>query len=186
MPDAEAQMQPLCLLTRAYLFAAERHAKQKSKAAAAQPYINHLVEVADLVAEATKGADANLVAAAVLHDTIEDTATTYDELVSTFGRDVADLVAEATDDTSLPRVERKRLQVVHAPGKTPRAKILKLADKISNLRALSTNPSSRRQREQLLEYVTWARAVAEGLRGVSPRLEKLFDEAATAAEAAIG
>ena len=140
---------------------------QKSKHGPEQPYINHLAEVADLVATATHGTDAHLVAAAVLHDTIEDTTTTYDELVAAFGREVADLVAEVTDDMSLPKSEQKRLQVIQAPDKSPRAKLLKLADKVSNLRALALTAPSSRQQDRQLEYVAWARSVVEGLRGVT-------------------
>jgi (p)ppGpp synthase/HD superfamily hydrolase len=174
------------LMARAYRFACEQHAQQRRKGNAAEPYINHLAEVADLVAQATGGRDPNLVAAAVLHDVIEDTATTYEVVAERFGRDVADLVAEATDDTSLPKAERKRLQVVHAPDRSPRAKILKLADKTSNLRAMAENPPADWPLERRREYIGWARAVVDGLRGQSAWLEAEFDAAAAAAEAALG
>jgi guanosine-3',5'-bis(diphosphate) 3'-pyrophosphohydrolase len=117
---------------------------------------------------------------------IEDTATTYEVVAERFGRDVADLVAEATDDTSLPKAERKRLQVVHAPDRSPRAKILKLADKTSNLRAMAENPPADWPLERRREYIGWARAVVDGLRGQSAWLEAEFDAAAAAAEAALG
>jgi GTP diphosphokinase / guanosine-3',5'-bis(diphosphate) 3'-diphosphatase len=140
--------------------------------------VNHLAEVAELVATATEGCDANLVAAAVLHDTVEDTATLPGELASVFNADVADLVSEVTDDKRLDKAERKRLQVEHAAAITPRAKILKLADKTSNLRSLFKSPPSDWSLERKREYLTWAKEVVEGLRGTNKWLEARFDEAA--------
>ena len=172
-------------LARAFRFAAKRHAHQRRKGASAEPYLNHLAEVADLVAEATEGRDPDLVVAALLHDVVEDTDTTLAEVAAAFGQDVAGLVAEATDDKSLPKAERKRLQIVYAPSRSPRAKLLKLADKTSNLREMAVSPPADWSPERRREYVAWARAVVAGLRGVSPWLEARFDEAAAAAERAV-
>ena len=180
----QAAADDVLLLARAFRFAAARHAGQKRKGEAAEPYVNHLAEVADLVARATGGADAALVAAALLHDVVEDTPTPLAEVADRFGADVAALVGEATDDKSLPKAQRKRLQVVHAPTRTPRAKLLKLADKISNLRALAASPPADWSADRRLAYVTWAREVAAGLRGIDPWLDRQFDAAAAAAEAA--
>ena len=91
---------------------------------------------------------------------------------------------EVTDDKSLPSKERKRLQVEHAPRKSRRAKILKLADKISNVRSIANDPPDWSARRRLA-YVQWGREVVAGLRGASPQLERLFDEAAREAEEAI-
>lgn len=173
------------LLTRAMSFAADQHTGQRRKGAAAEPYVNHLAEVADLVARATEGCDPALVAAAILHDTIEDTGATYEEIVRRFGPDVADLVAEVTDNKSLLKEERKRLQVVNAPHKSSRAKLIKLADKISNLRAIAASPPADWSAERQRDYVAWARQVGDGLKGANPWLEKLFEEAATQALAAV-
>ena len=181
MTEIEGPADATRLLARAFHFAAQRHAHQRRKGDAAEPYLNHLAEVADLVAEATGGEDASLVAAALLHDVIEDTDTTLAEVAATFGEDVAGLVAEATDDKTLPKAERKRLQIVHAPSRSPRAKLLKLADKTSNLRAMATSPPADWPLERRRDYVDWARAVVAGLRGASPWLEERFDEAAAAA-----
>jgi guanosine-3',5'-bis(diphosphate) 3'-pyrophosphohydrolase len=123
-------------ILRAAHFAAERHSGQRRKGAAAEPYINHLLEAAQLVSSALSEPDANLVNAALLHDTIEDAGVTKEELIQIFGADVAELVVEVTDDKSLPKAERKRLQIVHAPKKSVRAQFIKLADKISNMRAI--------------------------------------------------
>jgi guanosine-3',5'-bis(diphosphate) 3'-pyrophosphohydrolase len=166
------------LIARAWNFSAERHAKQKRKGDAQEPYVNHLAEVAELVATATEGRDANLVAAAVLHDTVEDTATLPGELASIFNADVAGLVAEVTDDKRLDKAERKKLQVEHAAAISPRAKILKLADKTSNLRSLVKSPPAGWSLERRRDYLAWANAVAQGLRGTNPWLEARFDEAA--------
>jgi guanosine-3',5'-bis(diphosphate) 3'-pyrophosphohydrolase len=166
------------LIARAWNFSAERHAKQKRKGDAQEPYVNHLAEVAELVATATEGRDANLVAAAVLHDTVEDTATLPGELASIFNADVAGLVAEVTDDKRLDKAERKRRQVEYAAAKTDRAKVLKLADKISNLRSLVRGPPADWSLERRREYLAWATEVVQQLRGTNAWLEARFDEAA--------
>jgi GTP diphosphokinase / guanosine-3',5'-bis(diphosphate) 3'-diphosphatase len=170
------------LIARAWNFSAERHAKQRRKGEAQEPYVNHLAEVAELVATATEGLDANLVAAAVLHDTVEDTATLPVELASIFNSDIADLVVEVTDDKRLEKAERKKLQVEHAGAKSTRAKILKLADKTSNMRSLLRSPPSDWSLQRKREYLSWARDVVKGLRGASPWLEARFDEAAETLE----
>jgi len=125
-------MKDIVLISRAWNFAAQRHASQRRKGKAQKPYVNHLAEVAELVATATDGQDANVVAAAVLHDTVEDTATLPAELTAVFNADIAGLVAEVTDDKSLEKAVRKKLQVEHAAASSRRAKLIKLADKTSN------------------------------------------------------
>jgi GTP diphosphokinase / guanosine-3',5'-bis(diphosphate) 3'-diphosphatase len=162
--------------------AARWHVHQRRKGAAKEPYINHLLEVATLVAEATEGTDPNLVIAALLHDAIEDCEAPHKLIAETFGVDVADLVAEVTDDKTLGKAERKKRQVTTAHEKTDRAKLLKLADKTSNLRALVSSPAPDWSVHRRIEYIDWARKVAHGLRGVSPLLEKQFDVAALAAQ----
>jgi (p)ppGpp synthase/HD superfamily hydrolase len=139
-------------------------------------------KVAMLVAEATGGSDTNLVIAALLHDAIEDSEVPRELISRTFGEDVASIVAEVTDDKSLPKADRKRKQIEGAAGKSTRAKLLKLADKTSNLRAIGVSPPADWSVKRRIEYVEWARKVAAGLRGVSPKLEQQFDEAAHAAE----
>jgi (p)ppGpp synthase/HD superfamily hydrolase len=165
--------------------AARWHVHQRRKGATQEPYINHLLEVASLVAEATEGKDPNLVIAALLHDAIEDQEVPRTMIADVFGEDVAALVEEVTDDKGLEKEERKRLQVEHASGKSKRAKVLKLADKTSNLRTVSASPSPDWSVKRRLGYVTWARDVAAGLRGTSPWLEDQFDIAAAAAERSV-
>jgi (p)ppGpp synthase/HD superfamily hydrolase len=165
--------------------AARWHVHQRRKGAAKEPYINHLLEVAMLVAEATNGKDLDLVVAALLHDAIEDSEVSYKLVAETFGTNVADLIAEVTDDKRLPKEERKRLQAETAQTKTAHAKILKLADKTSNLRALASSPPPDWSVRRRIEYIEWARKVVAGLRGANPMLEKQFDEAARAAEQSI-
>ena len=164
-------------LTRALIFAARKHSDQRRKGAAAEPYVNHLAEVALLVAEATEGRDVEAVVAALLHDTLEDTRTTREELEREFGPEVAAVVAEVTDDKGLPKAERKRLQVEHAARKSDRAKLVKIADKTSNLRSILESPPLGWDRARRREYFEWSRRVVAGCRGVSPRLEGWFDSA---------
>ncbi len=144
-------------------FAAEKHAHQKRKGAGGEPYINHLIEVAELVAASISELDINLVIAALLHDVIEDTPTTEQELVKRFGSDVANLVVELTDDKSLPKSERKRLQIETASKKSPRAQTIKLADKISNLRAIFHSPPADWDYQRKKEYFAWAERVVDEL-----------------------
>ena len=175
----------VALVTRAADFAARRHADQRRKGAAREPYVNHLAEVAALLADAVDEPNAWLVAAGWLHDTIEDTGTTHDELASLFGPIVAGLVAEVTDDKSLPKAERKRLQVERASHKSPDAKAIKVADKISNLRSLAASPPDDWDRARALDYVAWAESVVAGCRGTNPALESIFDQSAVAARRAV-
>ena len=133
-------MNDCLLIVRAFDFAARKHSDQRRKGAAREPYINHLAEVAELVARASEGTDPELIAAAILHDTVEDTATTKAELTELFGVEVANLVGEVTDNKSLEKEGRKRLQIETAPHKSLRAKVIKLADKTSNLRAIVRSP----------------------------------------------
>jgi guanosine-3',5'-bis(diphosphate) 3'-pyrophosphohydrolase len=168
----------IVLISRAWHCSAQRHATQKRKGKAQEPYVNHLAEVAELVATATEGQDINLVVAAVLHDTVEDTATLPAELASVFNADIANLVAEVTDDKSLEKEARKKLQVEHAAAKSKRAKFIKLADKTSNLRSLVKSPPEDWSVQRRREYLGWALEVAKGLRGTNVWLEAQLDEAA--------
>jgi GTP diphosphokinase / guanosine-3',5'-bis(diphosphate) 3'-diphosphatase len=165
----------LAFVLEAACFAADRHRDQRRKGADAAPYVNHVLGVARLVAGEAGVANPEVVAAALLHDTVEDTGTTPAELDRRFGPRVAALVMELTDDKALPKDARKRLQIEHAPAKSQAAKVIGLADKLCNLRDLTATapagwPASRRQ-----AYFDWAEAVVAGLRGASPALEALVD-----------
>jgi guanosine-3',5'-bis(diphosphate) 3'-pyrophosphohydrolase len=162
--------------------AARWHAKQRRKGSAGEPYINHLLEVAALVHEATGGNDPDLIVAALLHDAIEDQGISRGTIAEQFGEDVASLVEEVTDDKSLPSDVRKRLQVEQAGKKSTRAKILKLADKISNVTAIGADPPPDWSVERQRQYVQWGRDVVAGLRGASAPLETKFDHSAEKVE----
>ena len=140
-------------------FAAERHAAQRRKGRTAEPYVNHLLEVAELLARTADHLDVNLIVAALLHDTIEDAGVTRAELAQRFGEDVAALVAEVSDDKLLPKEARKALQVAHAPDKSARAQALSTADKIANMLSVATSPPVNWSFERRVEYVRWARQV---------------------------
>jgi guanosine-3',5'-bis(diphosphate) 3'-pyrophosphohydrolase len=136
--------------------AARWHVHQRRKGVAQEPYINHLLEVASLVTEATGGTDANVVIAALLHDAIEDQGVTPEMLASEFGNHVADIVMELSDDKALPKDERKRRQVENAGKKSYKAKLIKLADKTSNLRTITSSPAADWSIKRRLEYIEWA------------------------------
>ena len=167
----------LVKLTRAADYAARQHIAQRRKGERAEPYVNHLIEVAALLAEATAGEDVVLLMGGLLHDTLEDTESTYEDLEKRFGPEVAALVAEVTDDKSLPKEERKRLQITKTAGKSRRAKLLKLADKTSNLRGLIHSPPVGWTEARLRDYVVWAEEVVRSCRGLNPTLEAAFDAA---------
>jgi guanosine-3',5'-bis(diphosphate) 3'-pyrophosphohydrolase len=176
---------PVLLFARALDFAARKHVHQRRKGELAEPYVNHLSDVARLLAEATKGEDIAVVIAGLLHDTIEDTETTFAELTKEFGPEVAELVSEVTDDKALPKAERKRLQVETAPHKSPRARMIKLADKTSNLHSMIASPPKDWSLERRRDYIDWADKVAAGCRGVNAYLEQEFERARRRAKAAV-
>ena len=171
----------LALLFRALAFAAHKHRDQRRKDAEASPYINHPIALAEVLTGEGGVTDIGVLAAALLHDTIEDTATTLEELNRRFGERIAGMVAEVTDDKALPKIERKRLQIEHAAGICPGAKLVKLADKICNLRDVAERPPAKWDLERRREYFEWAKRVIDGLRGVPGdsmrRLEAAFDAA---------
>lgn len=170
-------MNPLVQFAVALDFAAGKHTDHRRKGVRGEPYVNHLVEVARLVAEATDGEDPVAIAAAVLHDTLEDTDATREELEEHFGAEIASIVAEVTDDKRLTKDERKQRQVDSAPHASYRARLVKLADKISNLRSMQTSPPADWTLERKIEYFEWAAHVVQGLRGTNATLEALFDAA---------
>ena len=176
---------PLRLVSEAADLAARRHNGMARKGRGDEPYINHLAEVANLLSSATEGTDAELVAAGWLHDTIEDTETTREELVQKFSERVAALVVECTDDMGLPKAERRRLQVVNASRKSPGARLIKIADKISNVRARILPDPSAEERDDLADYTDWAGQVVAGCRGGNAWLDKTFDEAVAQARSSL-
>ena len=164
-------------LLSAIAFAADKHRDQRRKDASASPYINHPIALANVLANEAGIEDERVLIAAILHDTIEDTETTEQELARLFGQEITAIVLEVTDDKALPKAERKRLQIEHAPDISRRAKLVKLADKICNLRDIATTQPVDWSVERKREYFDWAKSVVDGLRGVNPGLEHIFDEA---------
>ena len=164
------------LLLKAIAFAADKHRNQRSKDAEASPYINHPIALANALANEGDISNENALCAAILHDTIEDTETTKDELIRHFGENIANIVMEVTDDKELPKEDRKLLQIDHAAHASHEAKLVKLADKISNLRDLLNAPPKDWPNERIAEYFEWADKVIAGVRGVNPELEKIFDK----------
>jgi GTP diphosphokinase / guanosine-3',5'-bis(diphosphate) 3'-diphosphatase len=171
----------LALLLKALAFAAYKHRDQRRKDADASPYINHPIALADVLVNEGGVTDVEVICAALLHDTVEDTATTHEELVDAFGTRIARIVAEVTDDKHLPKAERKRLQVEHAPHISQEAKLVKLADKICNLRDVAERPPAGWDLARRREYYEWAKRVIDGLRGSAGdetrRLVAAFDDA---------
>lgn len=172
-------------LLQAVSFAARKHTGQTRKGDDAQPYINHPLEVINLLANVGNIQDYDVLIAAVLHDTIEDTETSAEEITEIFGKKVCGYVLEVTDDKNLPKQERKQLQVEHAPHLSTGAKLIKLADKISNITDVMNNPPVGWAIERRLEYINWGKNVVDGLRGANENLEKHFDELIEKAKAKI-
>lgn len=169
------QTDPVQIVLKAAQFAARKHKDQRRKDAAASPYINHPLALANLLREEGMVGDAVVIAAALLHDTIEDTETDYDELRGQFGDEVAEIVAEVTDTKWLKKTSRKRLQISKAARASNGAKLVKLADKISNLRDIIASPPSDWSLERKREYFDWAKRVVDQIRGTNAKLERRFD-----------
>jgi len=173
-------------LLKALAFAADKHRHQRRKDAEESPYINHPIAVATVLAAEGGVSDEAMLMAAALHDTVEDTQTTFAELEEHFGPEVTGLVRELTDDKSLEKMERKRLQIVHAPHASPRAKQLKIADKVCNIRDLTDSPPLDWSLERRREYLAWSEKVVAGCRGVNAKLDEAFDQAIRRAKSLLG
>lgn len=160
---------------KALHFAATKHRDQRRKDVEASPYINHPIEVAELLAREGGVTDPVLLQAAILHDTIEDTDTMPEELEQSFGADVRKVVEEVTDDKSLPKADRKRLQIEHALHLSDRARQIKIADKISNVLGVTLAPPANWSLQRRQEYLDWTEQVVAGCRGANPALENFYD-----------
>jgi len=167
----------LSLILKALEFAALKHRDQRRKDALASPYINHPIALANVLVSEGGVDDPVVMAAALLHDTVEDTETTPAELREVFGDRIAGIVEEVTDDKNLPKAERKRLQVERAAHISREAKLVKLADKICNVRDVAYQPPAKWDLTRRREYFEWAKAVVDQMRGLHPGLERKFDEA---------
>lgn len=163
-------------LLEAVSFSASKHSAQRRKGAGCAPYVNHPIEVANELAGVGGVDDVAVLIAAVLHDTVEDTGTRPEELEQRFGADVRRLVEEVTDDKSLPKKERKRLQIEHTASMSRGARLIKLGDKICNVREIMLDPPADWSSVRKREYLDWAAAVVAGCRGTNESLEKKFDE----------
>src|SRR5688572_8098705 len=175
-------MSDIAKFIKAASFSVEKHRYQKRKGDDAEPYINHPLEVARLLVNVGKIEDIDVLTVAVLHDTIEDTDTTKEEITELFGEKVCKIVLEVTDDKSLPKAERKQKQIEHAPHLSDGAKQIKLGDKISNITDVMNDPPAGWSNERRLEYIEWGEKVVAGLRGANPALEHHFDELAKKAK----
>jgi len=180
-PPSRADLQVGELL-RALTFAARKHKDQRRKDADASPYINHPIAVASVLATEAGVIDQLTLMAAILHDTVEDTQTTPQELEREFGSEIARVVAEVTDDKALPKDVRKELQIRHAATASPRAKAVKIADKTCNVRDVTSAPPAAWSLGRRREYVEWAVKVVAACRGEEPALDAVFDAAVEEAQ----
>ncbi|MCI0403945.1 MAG: HD domain-containing protein [Acidobacteria bacterium] len=167
----------LGLVLKAVAFAAEKHRLQKRKDVEASPYINHPVAVASTLFHEGGVTDVRALCAALLHDTIEDTQTTPEELEQLFGREIKDIVLEVTDDKKLPKEARKQEQINKAATLSLPAKLVKLGDKICNLKDVADSPPAKWDLKRRQDYFEWAKRVVDQIRGTNSGLEKAFDAA---------
>ncbi len=166
--------QDILSILAALKFSAERHRDQRRKDAASTPYINHPIEVAELLWREGGVRDIEVVIGALLHDIIEDTKTDPEEIARLFGDGVASLVLEVSDDKKLPKSERKKLQIQHAPHLSMSAKLIKIADKICNVRDVINSPPHGWSVERKREYLDWTEEVVAGLKGCNEALEARY------------
>lgn len=172
----EAHAKVVKEVVRCTNFAAIKHKDQRRKDKQQTPYVNHVIGVAHILVSEGGITDVSVIQAALLHDTVEDTDTSFYELQAEFGEDVANLVREMTDDKSLPKAERKALQISHAPKASYRAKLVKLADKLYNLRDLRRVTPEGWTEERVQEYFEWAAQVVAGLRGTNQGMEDALEQ----------
>lgn len=161
--------------TKCINFAAVKHRNQRRLDSDKTPYINHPIGVAHILTAEGGVTDFEVIQAAILHDTVEDTDTSFEEIESLFGARVRRIVEEVTDDKSLPKLERKRLQIEHAATSSAQAKLVKLADKIYNLRDLKRCKPEGWTDERCKEYFIWAKKVCDNLKGTNPALEDILE-----------
>ena len=178
-------MNDLTTLLKAVKFSAEKHRDQRRKGVEASPYINHPIEVAEAIATIAGVSDLTILVAAILHDTVEDTLTKPDEIEAEFGREVRLIVQEVTDDKRLTKMERRRLQVEHAAHASSAAQLIKIADKMSNVRDIKNHPPAGWPLQRRLEYLDFSDRVVDGCRGVSALLEESYDEVVRDSRAAL-
>ncbi len=171
---------------RALEFSARKHREQRRKDREASPYINHPIEVASVLANVGGVSDLTTLVAAILHDTIEDTETTAEELGGVFGVEVRQLVEEMTDDKRLPKAERKRLQIERAQALSARAKLIRVADKICNVQDVTHRPPAHWTLERRRDYLAWTKQVVAGCRGCNAALEDCYDGVLRDGLAALG
>ena len=169
------------LVLKALRFAADKHRNQRRKNSRGTPYINHIIEVAEMLWNCGESIDIITILGGILHDVLEDTDADPVEIESIFGEDVLLLVQEVSDDKSLPKMVRKKLQIDNASKKSGRAKLVSLADKICNLHDLIYCPPDAWSSERRKGYLEWSVKVVDGLRGVNSSLDSLFDEMAAEA-----
>ena len=168
--------QDLSHILAALRLSADRHRNQRRKNIESTPYINHPIDVADLLWRIGNVRDTTVIIAALLHDVIEDTKTAPVEIECLFGNTVLSVVLELTDDKSLPKSERKRLQIEHSPYLSAAAKQISLADKICNVLDTVLSPPKDWSIERRIDYLDWTEQVVAGLRGCNPPLEQYYDE----------
>lgn len=178
-------MENVSLFLKALHFAADKHRDQKRKGVNASPYINHPIEVAQILADIGGINDLGVLAAAVLHDTVEDTEAEPADIEREFGERIANIVGEVTDDKSLKKSERKRLQIEHALHMSDEGALVKVADKIANIRDVASNPPETWGQARRLEYLDWAEQVVCNCPNVNPGLEEYFAESLVFARQAL-
>jgi guanosine-3',5'-bis(diphosphate) 3'-pyrophosphohydrolase len=186
MSGTTTDSNPVSAIFASLSFAAERHRDHRRKGSDESPYVNHLIAVAEILLTTGAVSDSDVIKAGILHDTLEDTETTAEELEKHFGARVRTIVEEVTDDKTLLKEERKRLQIEHAPHISREAKLVKLADKISNVTDIGLFPPAGWPDDRRLDYIVWAENVVAGLRGANAALERRFDETVIEARRRLG
>lgn len=172
-------------LLKAIAFAADKHRQQRRKGLDSDPYINHPIAVANILANIGNITELPILLAAVLHDTIEDTDTGQEEILQLFGIQVLNLVLEVTDNPHLSKPARKQLQIQNLPDMSTGAKCIRLADKISNMLDITFHPPLNWSPQRCAEYIDWSEQILVGCKGINTDLEYKFQQVIKAARTAI-
>lgn len=176
LADSKMNEGDIHIVLEAVGFAAEGHNGQLRENPEKTPYIIHPIRVTEHLMTIANVHERDILVAALLHDTVEDTKITFADIQKSFGTTAEGYVRELTDNMSLPQEERMKLQIETAPKKSLAAAQIKLADKYDNLKSLQSNPPATWDQKKIDEYFLSAKKVTSSLPAANVPLKKAVDD----------